>query len=221
VFSCYNKSQSEVNALADKDNGTKADSEIEKSGSPRMRSIWGISYIKRKFHQRRSKYKHETPADKAARRTADATVAIAIFTVALALVGIFTLVEVIGGGSDTKDLVSATQNLARAASGQLGSMQEMARSASGQLGAMRDFAARMKDQANRTKELASKMGDQTDATNRLAAQAARSADTAQDAFKFVNRPYIGINSVSISFPEAADTALIWPTSTPQPLTVLR
>jgi hypothetical protein len=42
-----------------------------------------IQYIKRKLHERRAKKQRETPADRAARRTANATVYIAILTVAI------------------------------------------------------------------------------------------------------------------------------------------
>jgi hypothetical protein len=76
--------------------------------------MWGISYIKRKLHECKTKYEHETAPDKAARRTASATVAIAWFTVILALVGGFTLCEVIEGGSDTHNLAEATLAASRA-----------------------------------------------------------------------------------------------------------
>ena len=56
-----------------------------------------------------------TPEQKAAWRTANATVWIAIFTIVLALVGFFTLYEVISGGNDTKKLVKAASNQAEAA----------------------------------------------------------------------------------------------------------
>ena len=46
-----------------------------------------VGDVKRKFHERRTKKKNESPQDKAARRTANATVAIAIFTVVAVVVG--------------------------------------------------------------------------------------------------------------------------------------
>jgi hypothetical protein len=71
-----------------------------------------VSNVKRKFHERKAKKEIETPTDRAARRTASATVWIAIFTVILALVGLITLAEVIGGGRDTRDLAIAAKQQA-------------------------------------------------------------------------------------------------------------
>jgi hypothetical protein len=71
-----------------------------------------IAYIERKLHEREAKKKEERPTDKAARRTATATVWIAFFTVVLALVGAMTLIEVLVGGSDTHDIAVATKTQA-------------------------------------------------------------------------------------------------------------
>jgi hypothetical protein len=80
--------------------------------------MWGIGYIKRKLQERRAKYEAQTPEEKAAWRTANATVAIAIFTVVLAFVGVFTLHEVIEGGNDTHALAVAAGEQAQAAATQ-------------------------------------------------------------------------------------------------------
>jgi hypothetical protein len=75
--------------------------------------------MERKMHQRRTrrekKKSDEKPEDKAARRTATATVWIAIFTIVLAGVGVLTLIELIEGGADTKALVDASKKQACAA----------------------------------------------------------------------------------------------------------
>lgn len=83
-----------------------------------MRPIWPISQIKRQLQQRAAKYEGEQPADKAARRTADATWWIAIFTIVLAIVGFITLYEVIEGGDDTRALAVAADKQAVAANGE-------------------------------------------------------------------------------------------------------
>jgi hypothetical protein len=102
-----------------------------------MSPIWPISQIKRKLEERKAKYKEETPADKAARRTATATVWIAAFTVVLAIVGSITLYEVYEGGADTHDLAVAAKE-------QAGAAKALADST-------KDLADRMKDQAERTR----------------------------------------------------------------------
>jgi hypothetical protein len=66
-----------------------------------------IGYVKRYLHERKSKKETESPADRAARRTATATVWIAVFTVVLAIVGGVTLYEVVTGGNDTHTLAVA------------------------------------------------------------------------------------------------------------------
>jgi len=61
--------------------------------TPPARPAWGIGYVKRKIHEHKVKYKDETPADRSARRTATATVWIAIFTLILVLVTVRTLLD--------------------------------------------------------------------------------------------------------------------------------
>ncbi|MGD1096774.1 MAG: hypothetical protein ABSB35_32875 [Bryobacteraceae bacterium] len=88
MFSCDNKSEYEVDALPDtKDSKTATPPGNEPKSS----------------------------ADKAADRTATATVWIAIFTIILALVSGFTLYEVIEGGTDTHALAVAAGKQAEAA----------------------------------------------------------------------------------------------------------
>jgi hypothetical protein len=75
-----------------------------------------IRNIKRKLHERRAKKQEENPMDKAARRTASATVWIAVFTVILALVSGGTLLilkkqlnEMTAGGVDTHTLAETSK----------------------------------------------------------------------------------------------------------------
>lgn len=79
-----------------------------------MPTVWPIGYVKRKFQERKAKYKDETPQDRATRRTTNATVWMAFFTFVLVLVGIGTyfilknqLKEMHEGGTDTHDLATA------------------------------------------------------------------------------------------------------------------
>jgi hypothetical protein len=117
---------------------------------------WFILNMERKMHQRRArrekKKDDEKPEDKASRLTAAATVWIAVFTVVLAGVGVFTLIEVIEGGADTHNLAVAagnqalwTQRLADSAKIQSDKTQALA-------DRTKDLADRMKDQADRTKD---------------------------------------------------------------------
>lgn len=76
-----------------------------------------IRYVKRKIEERAAKKQKETPADKAARIAANATVWIAIFTVVSVGVSVFTylilkgqLKEMHDGGVDTHTLAEAAQN---------------------------------------------------------------------------------------------------------------
>jgi hypothetical protein len=80
--------------------------------------IWGsrLAYFKSKFHERRAKYEHEKPQDRSARRTANATVVMSIFTVVLASVSGGTLwilkrqlTEMHDGGVDTHNLAVAAK----------------------------------------------------------------------------------------------------------------
>lgn len=98
----------------------KTDTKIE---NPR-RKRWSrfIRYVKRKAHERRSKKQRESSADRAARRTANATVWMAIFTVVLSFVSVGTLLvlkrqlkEMHEGGVDTHALAEAAKQQSCAA----------------------------------------------------------------------------------------------------------
>jgi len=82
--------------MKDSDTGSKSSSPrkgAHKHGWSRV-----VAKVKRELHERKTRKKDESPADRAAKRTATATVWIAVFTVILACVGGFTLYEVIEGG---------------------------------------------------------------------------------------------------------------------------
>jgi hypothetical protein len=178
-------------------NSTEAAPEIEK---PRRR--WGsrlIGYVKRKYHQRRAKKKHESPADRAARRTASATIWMAVFTVVLATVSGLTLLilkrqlqEMHDGGVDTHKLASS-------ASDQATWTQRLAGSADSQSGHMKDLADHMKDQSDRTKDLADQAKIQaTEST--IAAKAAKSAaETAKEALHISQRAYVFLGTPTHDF----------------------
>lgn len=114
MFSCDNKSECEVNSLPGTDNSADPTEQRHKPESPPAGNPWGISYVKRKFHERRAKHEAQSPEQEANHRTANATVVIAWFTIILALVGAFTLYEVIDGGTDTHKLAVAAVNQAYA-----------------------------------------------------------------------------------------------------------
>jgi hypothetical protein len=86
----------------------------------------------------------ETPTDTAARRTATATVWIAIFTVMLAVVNVITLYEVIEGGADTHALAVAAGKQADAATA-------LAHQAKAQTGEIHDLAVAAEKQAQQAK----------------------------------------------------------------------
>jgi hypothetical protein len=103
VFLCDNKPEYEVGTVPDANDRKKPTPKVDQSRPPGVRSIWRISYIKGKLHERRTKYEAQTPEQKAAQRTANATVWIAAFTIVLAIVGWITLYEVVAGGTDTRE----------------------------------------------------------------------------------------------------------------------
>jgi len=123
VFLCYNNTEDEIDAFVNADYCADPTAKIKKSGAKRM---WPFSQIERKLHERRAKYEAQTPEEKAAWRTANATVWIAVFTVVLALVGGITLYEVIQGGNDTRDLAEAAKRQAGAAVQQVSNFAALA-----------------------------------------------------------------------------------------------
>jgi hypothetical protein len=135
-------------------------------------------HLKRYFDEKRAKREEEDPAIKAARSTARATVAIAAFTVALAVVGWLQYEEVIdsGAGVDRMNRIyrSQTAQLNRQAS-ETQSLAEQTKS----------LADRMKDQADQTKVIARQAITQANA-------AKSAAETANKAMHISERAYISI-----------------------------
>jgi hypothetical protein len=100
--------------LADTDEGQKPGTEVEAPRPKRVRSVWGVGYIKRKLKERAAQKKEELPVDKAARITATATKWMAVFTFLLFLVTLGTLIilknqlqEMRGSGTQTDKIISA------------------------------------------------------------------------------------------------------------------
>ena len=169
--------------MPDTNDTAKPDAQVEHSGPPPVRSVWGISYMKRKFHEYKAKRKDETPQDKAARRTASATVAIAAFTVVLAVVSIETLREIKGGGKDTHDLAASAGKQAEAAIAQSQGMEILG------------LATRA--QAIAAIDQVSKLQAGVDESHRLALAAKQSADTAERSLEISERPWVGVVAITL------------------------
>jgi hypothetical protein len=127
----------EENALSDT-GGTNSAKRPTKS---RRHSGWAklVTDVKRKLQESESQKAKESAADRAARRTANATYAIATFTIVLAIVGALTLVEVIEGGVDTQSIADAARKQARAS-------QDFARAAGDINGNVNDAVGKLQDQ---------------------------------------------------------------------------
>jgi hypothetical protein len=133
--------------------------------------IWFINKEIRFSNKPRPHKEPESPIDKAVRRTAFATILIAIFTVVLAGVGYLQYIEIRDSGVES--------------SGQMNQMIHEYRSQVGQLkrqaGDTHDLAAQAKNQADRTKDMADRMKDQADRTKVIATQAVVQANAAKSA----------------------------------------
>lgn len=84
--------------------------------------VRGVSYFERKLEQRRAKYEKENAADRAARRTADATWAIFLLTLVIMVVGYLQwrsmqgqLDEMKSSGTQTDQLIAQAKKSAEAA----------------------------------------------------------------------------------------------------------
>lgn len=117
-----------------------------------------VGYIKRKVNERKAKKQNETPTDKAARRTAVATIWMAIFTFVLASTSGFTiwilknqLTEMHEGGIDTHVLAEAAEDGAGAASDQADAAQQFSDTAEDINGRMSDAVDQLQATADNTK----------------------------------------------------------------------
>jgi hypothetical protein len=178
MFLWYNKGEGEVNRLPETDDGKTAESKIDPPASPPVCSAWSISEIKRKLHESKAKHEQENATDKAARRTADATVWIAAFTVILALVGIFTLYEIITGGNDTHELAESAKKQATASVQQVSVMAALA------------IAAKL--QSDQAIAQTTKMGESLAKTDSLIKATKTIADNARDSLKVSQRAYVTV-----------------------------
>ena len=161
--------------------------EVEPQAKRKVRPLWVrfVHYSIRQYRKKKAEKKPEAPVDKAALRTANATIAIASFTLVLVVVSYFQWKEIRDGGKDTHNLAVAAGNQATWT---------------------RNLAENMQTQADRTKDLADRMKDQADETKTIAsqaiiqAQAARSAaQTAKDALHVSDGAYIVDGSVQIDW----------------------
>jgi hypothetical protein len=152
--------------------------EVEPETKRKVRPLLArfIRYSVRQYRRRKYEKRPEAPADKAARRTANATVAIALFTLVSVLVSYVQWKEIREGGRDTHNLATAAGIQAKWT---------------------RNLANSMQTQADRTKDLADQMKNQADRTNTIAEQAivqanaAKSAaDTAKEALHISERAYV-------------------------------
>jgi hypothetical protein len=98
--------------MKDSDTGSKTRRPMKRANKTGWAGM--VAKIERDFAEHKAS-KEESAADRAARRTADATVGIQRLTWVLAAVAALTLCELIEGGADTKALVEASKKQARAA----------------------------------------------------------------------------------------------------------
>lgn len=180
------------------DDSAQSAPKVEKPPAPPLRTIWGLAHLKRKFHERRAKYEDQTPEEKAAWRTANATVWIAVFTIVLAFVGGFTLYEVIAGGNDTKTLAEAAKKQAFAAAQQVGTTAALAMNAKTQADRTKDLADRMKEQADQTKIVADQAVVQAEAAKNAAYTASASLASSKETFHEQERPWLGVSALTVT-----------------------
>jgi hypothetical protein len=178
------------------DNEQKSDTPAAQVQAPRKsRWVRFIGYVKRKRQERRANKQAETPTDKAARRTAAATVWMALFTFVLATTSGLTiwilknqLREMHEGGVDT-------HTLAQAADTQAKKMADMSTAAD----KIRQAAEGMMTQEQR---IADNAKNALDASNR---QAKAALDASIAASRLDARAY-----VTIGRPDGTVADIIWP-----------
>jgi uncharacterized protein YoxC len=164
-----------------------------------------IQRIKDYFHNRRSAKNQETSQDRASRRTANATVAIAFLTVAVVVVGglqylIFKgqlkvmadqLEEMRGTGKQTDELISENKSLVEAAQGQLEALR-------GQLDQLRESGRQTNILIETNKRLADSANMQAQAAVAQAAVAAQAAETARNSMLGSQRAWVGPRNTRLS-----------------------
>jgi hypothetical protein len=122
----------------------------------------------------KAKKHEEPPADRAARRTANATIWMAIFTLILATISVATLIEIRRGEPQTADLVAAANIQAHAATGFAESAESMNKS----------IAAAVE-----------KLKQQAEASERSAKTSEQSLTNNQAALRLEQSPWLGVTKV--------------------------
>lgn len=181
--------------MEDAGKGTQAQNEMNASGNNRWAQL--IRSLKGRLQKSKTDKENESHADRAARRTATATIWMAFFTIILSVVSIGTLLVLKKQLGEMHDGGVDTHNLAKSAGDQATWTQRLATSANTESGHMKDLADHMKDQADRTKDLSDRALSQTKATNRLAAATEKANNNAIEN----DRPWVGI-ALRIDVPEA-------------------
>jgi hypothetical protein len=168
--------------LTDTDESSNTNPPIQAPRSNRWTRL--VSYIKSKTQERKAKKQNETSADRAARRTAVATIWMAIFTLVLAATSGFTiwilknqLREMHEGGIDTHALAEATGDMATAASDQA------------------DAAQQFSDTAE---DINSRMSDAVDQLQVAAENAKASIRATQNAMRLEQRAWLGASDYTYS-----------------------
>jgi hypothetical protein len=162
--------------LNDAGDRTKTHAETKESG----RRWWLrlVDYVKHERHERRARKKSEKPEQRAVRWTMWATVAMAIFTIALATVSYFQLREMHQSGVDS--------------SGQMNQLIEKYRQqvaqVSRQASETHELAVQAKNQAERTKTIAQQAVIQANQTAQLAELTRKTLETSQKAYVTIGRP---------------------------------
>jgi uncharacterized protein YoxC len=164
-----------------------------------------VQQIKHYFQGRRPAKKEESAQDRASRRTANATVAIAFLTIAVVVVGglqylIFKsqlkvmadqLEEMRGTGKQTDELISENKSLVGAAQGQLETLR-------GQLDQLRESGRQTNILIETNKRLADSANMQAQAAVAQAAVAAQAAETARNSMLGSQRAWVGPRNVKMT-----------------------
>ena len=158
---------------------------------------WIIGDVKRKLHERRVKMKHESAADRAARRTVFSTGLIAVFTIALACVGYLQYQEIRDSGIESS--VQMDQMIHQYRS-QVAQLKRQAGDTHDLAVQTKDLADRMKDQADRTKTIAEQAVVQANSAKLSAQAAKRAADIADQTLHISERAYVVAGVPEFDFP---------------------
>jgi len=160
-----------------------------------MFSVGAIQNLERSPQTQTPEPKKENSADKSARFTMYATIAIAAFTIVLAWTSYKTLKEIHDGGVDTHNLAEAAISEAQGIEtvGEAGRGEAAA--AFEQANRTKDLADRMKDQADRTKTIAEQAVIQAESSKAIAAENGKAVTIAGQQLDSSERPWMKVNLV--------------------------